>query len=173
TAMAWSKRRPDADSSRSGLGGSTASTQAKIGSGRITMPAPPPKGESSTDRWASVACSRGSWTRRSTTPFERARPSRPSDANPSTSPGKIVNTSMRTSGPEVEEAVGGVDDDAVGVVPTGDEADRHQGAVVELQEVVGRVGHDGDHPPTDRPVDLDHLGADQLVHPEGIGVVDG
>ena len=41
-AYAWSKGRPAADSRSSGRGGSTASTAAKIGSGAITIPAPPP-----------------------------------------------------------------------------------------------------------------------------------
>ena len=43
-----------ADSSSSGRGGSAASTAAKIGSGAMTMPAPPPNGVSSTVRCRSV-----------------------------------------------------------------------------------------------------------------------
>ena len=46
----------------------TASTEPNTGSGASTMPGPPPKGASSTDRWGSVAAFRRSWARRSSRP---------------------------------------------------------------------------------------------------------
>ena len=72
----WSKRRPPGPSRSSGRGGSAASTAAKTGWARITIPAPPPNGASSTVRCTSVVCSRRSWVRRSSRPVERALPSR-------------------------------------------------------------------------------------------------
>ena len=86
---AWSNRRPPGPSRNSGRGGSAASTAAKIGSGRITIPAPPPNGLSSTVRWTSVVCSRGSWVRRSSRPAARALPSRLAEQNASTTSGKM------------------------------------------------------------------------------------
>ena len=41
----------------------SGSTAAKSGSGRITIPAPPPYGASSTTRCRPMPCSRRSWTR--------------------------------------------------------------------------------------------------------------
>jgi hypothetical protein len=72
-----------------------ASTAAKIGSGMRTMPAPPPNGASSTDRWGSVAQDRRSWTLMSSVPAALALPTRLWAAKWSTRPGKIVKTSMR------------------------------------------------------------------------------
>ncbi len=96
-AIAWSKRRPPGPSSSSGRGGAAASTLAKIGSGRITMPAPPPNGASSTVRCTSVVWSRRSWQAQVDQARWRALPSRLSEQKPSTSAGKIVKTSIRMS----------------------------------------------------------------------------
>ena len=111
SASAWSKRRPAGPSRNSGRGGSTASTQAKIGSGRITMPAPPPNGVSSTVRWTSVAWSRGSWQRRSSSPAARALPSRLSGRTrrQGREDGEDVDAHGARFRSEVEEAVRGGD----------------------------------------------------------------
>src|SRR5829696_1043603 len=63
-----------------------------------TMPAPPPNGESSTDRWGSVAHDLRSWTRTSSTPERRALPIRLCSAKLPTMSGKIVKTSTRMAG---------------------------------------------------------------------------
>ena len=60
--------------SRCAPGSSTSSSALPHTSGRITMPAPPPNGVSSTVRWRSVVQSRRSCTRRSSSPAWRALP---------------------------------------------------------------------------------------------------
>ena len=57
----------------------------------MTIPAPPPYGVSSTLRWRSVVCSRGSCTRTSSRPCARARPSSDASSGPAKYSGKIVN----------------------------------------------------------------------------------
>ena len=143
-ASAWSKRRPPGPSRNSGRGGSTASTAAKIGSGRITIPAPPPNGLSSTVRWTSVVWSRRSWragrAARRSGPCRAGWPSRTRRRGR----GRWLKTSIRTCRAvgisQVEQAVGRVDDDhAVGGL-RGDEDHRDERAGVELEQVAGRVG---------------------------------
>src|SRR5438093_1364664 len=68
-----------------------------MGSGASTIPGPPPKGVSSTDRCLSVAYVRRSWMRTSTTPCSRALPSRLTPKTGSSSCGKAVNTSILMS----------------------------------------------------------------------------
>ena len=53
-----------------------------------------------------------------------------------------------------------------------DEHDRHERAGVELEQIGGRVGDDGDARAARRAVDLDDRRADQLVDPQLVGVVE-
>ena len=125
-------------------------------------------------RWTSDVWSRGSCRRRSSTPLARALPSRLSEQNPSTDAGNSVKTSIRTAGrhsPSSNSPAGRIDrDDAVG--ERHDERRRHEGAGLELEQVGGRVVDHRDAPTARRAVDLDHLGPDQLVDPQRVGVVD-
>ena len=82
-------RRPPATS---------ASSAWPHGSGRMTMPGPPPYGESSTVRWTSSVQARRSWTPTSSSPLVRALPSSEASSGARYS-GKIVTTSMRTRTP--------------------------------------------------------------------------
>src|SRR5579884_2489819 len=156
----------------SGRGGSTRSTVANTGSGASTMPAPPPKGESSTERCGSTAAERRSWTRRSSNPWRRALPIRLWPSHASTMSGKTVMTSMRTASPSVEQPGGKVGHDHAGPV-LDDEAQRHQAAAVEDEQVAGRVGLDGHHRAVVGTVRLDETAPDQLMDPELPGVLHG
>src|SRR5436305_479126 len=75
------------------------SIAAKIGSGFITIPSPPPNGRSSTILCLSVAYSRMSWTFISTIPASFARRIIPKSKTASKNSGKIVNTSIFMTGP--------------------------------------------------------------------------
>src|SRR5579859_4557220 len=75
------------------------STAAKIGSGFMTIPAPPPNGMSSTFRWRSVEKSRRSCTTRERSPRSMALPTTPCSKTTGKRPGKIETTSNRTRGP--------------------------------------------------------------------------
>jgi hypothetical protein len=57
------------------------------------------------------------------------------------------------------------------VDPAHHERERHQRPVLELEQVARRVGHHRRDPPTGHIGGIHHLGTDQLVHPEGVGVV--
>ena len=67
------------------------------GPGSMTMPAPPPKGASSTLRWRSVAQSRRLWRWTSTRPRSPALPSRPVARGDSKNLGKMVTMSTSTA----------------------------------------------------------------------------
>ena len=71
----------------------------------------------------------------------------------------------------VEQPGRRVDHDAAGGV-LDDEDHRDERAGVELEQVGGRVGDDGDARAARRAVDLDDGRADQLVHPQLVGVVE-
>src|SRR4030095_9771971 len=73
------------------------STAAKIGSGFITMPWPPPKGASSTTWCRSLVQSRKLWIRRSSAPASCARPIMLSPNGTRQISGKRVMISTRTS----------------------------------------------------------------------------
>src|SRR5689334_13051367 len=107
-AMAWVNRSPEGlGTSRVGTAAGrsraarpvarTASRASLHGSGRITIPAPPPAGASSTVRCRSWVKSRRSWTARSSMPLRRALPIRESSSGARYS-GKIVTTSIRSTG---------------------------------------------------------------------------
>src|SRR5690606_25191117 len=103
-------------------------------SGRMTMPAPPPNGVSSTVRCRSVAQLRRSWTARASSPEVTALPTSESRSGARYS-GKIETTSIRTSGVALGRLV-----DVVGLRALGQrdlEVCRVAG-----QESSGRVEHD-------------------------------
>ena len=149
-AIAWSSVRPPGPRSSSGRGGSTASTAANSGSGLSTIPAPPPKGVSSTVRWTSVA-----WRPQVVHPdVEHDRrpgpcPSRLWPAKPSTIAGKIVKTSMRTaaavSRASVRRPGRGVDHAADRARGSTTKARGTRRAGLELEQVRGRVVEDRGH----------------------------
>src|SRR4051812_44729771 len=113
-----------------------ASTWARApprGWGRMTMPAPPPSGASSTVRCRSRVKSRRSCTSTWRIPARRALPSRERSSGARYS-GKIVTTSRRISLRVVEQARRRVDDDDAG----GDVHGRDEGGD-ERHEPVGTV----------------------------------
>ncbi len=95
SAVRCVKGEPPGPRRRSGRAGLTASTASKIGSGRISIPAPPPNGASSTVRCTSCVWSRRSWQESVTTPESRALPSKLAEQNSSTIDGNTENTSIR------------------------------------------------------------------------------
>ena len=139
------------------------------------MPAPPPKGASSTLRCGSLAAERRSCTRDSMSPCTPARPrtlgcsrrdelgedredieaERERPALASRSQSNSPRAHRRRGGPSTPDH----------------EAQRTRCAALEHEEVARRVGLHGDDPPC-RAVWLDHLAADQLVDEE-LGVLDG
>src|SRR6187402_240878 len=72
------------------------STAAKIGSGFITMPSPPPNGRSSTVRWRSLVHCLRSWLSTFATPAAKPRPTTPTACTESKKLGKIVIMSKRS-----------------------------------------------------------------------------
>src|SRR6478736_5981224 len=121
------------DASPTGPVETRAPSASAHGSGFMTMPAPPPKGLSSTVRWRSWAKSRRSCTRTSRMPSRRALPMSDRSRGARYS-GKIETTSRRmvrrSLVGELEQAGRRVDDDAAGLdVDVGDDLvdERHQG----------------------------------------------
>ena len=107
--MAWSKRRPPGPRRNKGRTGAAASTAPKTGSGARTMPAPPPKGLSSTLRWGSFASERRSCTTMSMAPARTALPTRLALHQELTRSGKMVKTSALKDRPsQLEQAHGHV-----------------------------------------------------------------
>ena len=141
----------------------------------ITMPAPPPNGASSTVRWTSVVWSRMSWQRRSSSPVvarlaeQAGRAERVDDAGEDR---EDVDPHGAVAFVVVEQPLRRVDDDdAVGVAA-------RRTPPARARRTRARAGRrPGWRPPAThraagRPVDLDDLGPDQLVHPQLVGVVD-
>jgi len=60
---------------------------------------------------------------------------------------------------------GGRVDDKAGRSGLHDEAQRNEAAVVEDQQITGRIRFDGHHRPVGGTSGIDHLAADQLVNP--------
>src|SRR4051794_3246343 len=143
SAVRWVNGSPDGvGTSRWVPTPTSASRAVPQTSGRMTMPAPPPKGVSSTVRCRSVVQSRRSWTRRSRSPDARALPTSESSRGLRYS-GKIETTSMRTSvvGPVVarsDRLLG--DDEVLGV--RGEQA----AGWVEHHAAAGDVDDRHDHP---------------------------
>jgi hypothetical protein len=78
-----------------GRGALARSMLLNTGSAAMSIPAPPPNGESSTLWCTSVVCSRKSCVRKSTRFSLRARPNKLSEQKSSTNFGNSVNTSIR------------------------------------------------------------------------------
>ena len=139
-----------------------------------------------------MAAERRSWMRISTVPRSRALPNKLRDAKCSTMSGKIVSTSMRMSlrfplcrgplGPSlaaraaqvlVEQPLRRVDVDALVGREFDGEAQRHERARVEHQQIARRVRLHLDDASALDAVLVDHHRTDEIVHPPLAGVVDG
>ena len=155
--------------------GRTASTAANTGSGASTIPAPPPNGLSSTERCGSVVPARRSWTRRSSRPARAAFPIRLAvgpgrhqirengehiDAQPAIHSGR---SQLEQAGRQLDRQ------------PARARGRRRSAAGSALRpartsrSLAGLASTDSTTP-IGRPGHVDHLGADQLVDPQGLGV---
>ena len=178
--MAWSRRRPPGPSRSSGRGGSTASTAAKIGSGISTMPAPPPNGRV-VDRAVHVGGVRraGRGPARRAGPAAGPCPSRLWPAKPSTMSGKMVKTSMRTHGDRLRPRRAGR------TGPAGTSTTRRPGRrrgrrrsaaapgapVSSTSRSLAGLSCTASTTPRSVPSASTTARADELVHPEVVGVV--
>ena len=140
------KRRPDGVGTTSrgagpGPGGTTASSASPHGSGRITMPAPPPYGVSST-----VRCRSWVQVRRSCTPS-------------STRPVSIGLADQRE--PQRREVVGEDRDD----VGPEQRPSRERVRARRARRVGEQPGHVGDHEAAAGEVDLGHERLDERHQP--------
>src|SRR4051794_27189873 len=177
-AMAWVNRRPAGVGTTSRVpGGRTSSRARPQGSGRMTMPGPPPYGASSTVRWRSSVQARRSCTAMVTRPRSAALPSSDWRSGARYS-GKIVTTSTRKPISELQEALGRVHDDLPGgEVDGGDdgahERDQHLTAVAPADdEQLGALVADGGDLTEHRPVGKADGQPDQLVVVEDVGVLE-
>src|SRR5688500_4120081 len=139
----------------------SGSTAANSGSGRITMPAPPPYGESSTERCRPRPCSRRSWTPNATSPDSAARPTIEVPSGPAMRSGKMVTTSIRIGSADLFGFVGS----------------DHQQACLEVDAEHGRAKgrHQALTPVAHDAVDLVRAGSEdlhQLAHERSIGLLD-
>ena len=173
-ATDWSKRRPPGASRYSGRGGSTSSTAPKTGSGASTMPAPPPKGASSTLRCGSVAAGAEVVHAQVDEPVA----SRPADD----ARGAVRIDDLGEDREHVDAQAGPLrrhSNSPGGTSTTTRPASRPTTNLSgtrlpsSITEVARRVRLHGDHDAVARAVGLDDLAADQLVHEEGTGVLDG
>ena len=94
-ARSWRNTSPTGSSRMTvDSGRRTDSMAATTGSTRITIPAPPPYGVSSTDLWRPSPKSRRSWMRTVARPCSWMRPGMLCDSGPSIMAGKSVRTSI-------------------------------------------------------------------------------
>ena len=94
-ARSWRNTSPTGSSRMTvDSGRRTDSIAATTGSTRITIPAPPPYGVSSTDLWRPSPKSRRSWMRMVARPCSWMRPGMLCDSGPSIMAGKSVRTSI-------------------------------------------------------------------------------
>ena len=93
--LAERRRRPGSRRITVESGRRSASSAAATGSGRMTIPAPPPYGASSTLRCRPIPQSRRSWTRIVARPRSWMRPGMLAASGPSTIAGKSVRTRSR------------------------------------------------------------------------------
>src|SRR3990170_3951781 len=141
----------------------SASTPAKIGSGFITIPPPPPKGASSVTRCFPSAKSRRSCTPTASSPASLARARMLWSSGPEKIPGKSVRMSIRTLPP----LRGGHHDAAARDVHLADELGNHRKEGLPLlapdgEPVVSRpLLNPGDLPDAD-PRGVHHFAADQV-----------
>jgi hypothetical protein len=81
----------------------------------------------------------------------------------------MVKTSIRTGWTSLDQPVGDVDNYPPGTL-VDDEDERDEGTVIELQEVTGRVRDEGCDRAEGSSVCVFDRGADQFVHPQGVGL---
>ncbi len=136
------------------------------------MPAPPPKGASSTLRCGSVAPSRRSCTRTSTSPWRRARPTMLEAQYESITSGKIVNTSMRRpSAAHSKSPVGTSTTRRSSSRPTTNLRGTRLPSSITSRSLAG-FACTATTAAVARAAGLDDLAPDQVVHEERVGVLD-
>src|SRR5690242_14108780 len=159
-------------------GGTRSSRASPQGSGRITMPGPPPYGVSSTVRCTSCVHRRRSWTATSSTPAERARPMSDRSSGLRYS-GKIVTMSTLMCRPSQFEQArwrGQYDPPARDVNGRHDRADERYERLPPVghphhEQVGGRPVVDADDLTQRCAVHVHHGEADQLEVVELVGIV--
>src|SRR5436305_76355 len=176
-ASAWVNGTPAGDGTTSRPGPISSSAPPQ-GSGRMTIPGPPPYGLSSTVRCTSLVHRRRSCTATWTTPASRALPIRDS-SNGARYSGKIVTTSILTAVPasQVQQPFRRRQYDSAGVQvdrrdDRADERDQRPTAVgpAQHQQVGGRPVLHADHLAQILPGAVHGGESDQLEVEELVGV---